>query len=39
MMGGIIDWQALPIISEIYGITDIETLLINLTAIRNNQQL
>lgn len=32
-MGGI-DWAALPVVAEMLGIEDIETLVINLTEIR-----
>jgi hypothetical protein len=33
LMGGI-DWAALPVVAEMLGIEDIETLVINLTEIR-----
>lgn len=36
-MGGI-DWQALPVIAEIYGIEDIETFIAQLVAIRDWQR-
>lgn len=34
-MGRQIDYAALPVLCEIYGITDIETLLVHLIAIRD----
>lgn len=34
MMGGQLDWQALPILCEICGIVDVEILLTELYAIR-----
>lgn len=36
-MGGVIDWQALPVLIEMYGIEDVETLLRQLITIRNHQ--
>lgn len=36
-MGGCIDWTALPIVAEMYGIIDIETLVVQLATIRNWQ--
>jgi hypothetical protein len=38
MMGGAIDWQALPVVAELYGITDIQQLIDDLVTIRNHQQ-
>lgn len=37
-MGGALDWTALPVIAEITGAADIETLIAQLVAIRNWQQ-
>jgi len=34
-MGGI-DWAALPVVAEILGIDDIETLVVQLVAIRDH---
>lgn len=34
-MGGQIDWSALPIIAELLGFTDLETLLEQLCALRD----
>ena len=34
-MGGKIDYAALPILCEIYGVTDVEELLVQLVAIRD----
>ncbi len=36
-MGGI-DWAALPVIAEMLGIDDIETLVLQLVAIRDAQR-
>lgn len=36
-MGGL-DWQALPIIAEMFGIDDIETFIVQLTTIRDWQR-
>ena len=36
-MGAQIDWQALPILVEIFAIDDIERLLCDLVSIRNFQ--
>lgn len=36
MMGGHIDWVALPVVAEIIGITDIECLLIQLETIKEH---
>lgn len=33
-MGGAIDWQALPLVAEMFGIEDIEILIAQLVAIR-----
>lgn len=35
LMGGQIDWSALPIIADIVGFSDIETLLDQLCALRD----
>lgn len=35
-MGGI-DWAALPIVCEMLGIQDVETLIVQLVAIRDHQ--
>lgn len=35
-MGGI-DWAALPVICEMLGIEDVETLIVQLVAIRDHQ--
>ncbi len=35
-MGGI-DWSGLPIVAEVLGIEDIETLVLQLCVIRNRQ--
>ena len=32
-----LDWQALPLLVEIHGITDVDTLIAELVAIRNFQ--
>lgn len=37
-MGGQIDWSALPILAEMLGFEDIETLLEQLTALRDREQ-
>ncbi len=37
LMGGL-DWQALPIVAEMIGVTDIETLVVQLVAIRDWQR-
>ena len=34
-MGGQIDWAALPIVAELIGFTDLETLLDQLCALRD----
>lgn len=34
-MGGQIDWSALPIVAELIGFTDLETLLEQLCALRD----
>ena len=36
MLGGTIDWQGLPVICELLGITDVEMLLYELMVIRNH---
>ena len=35
-MGGQIDWNGLPVICEMYGVKDVEILIIQLTTIRDN---
>lgn len=37
LMGGI-DWAALPVVAELYGITDIDLLIHQLVAIRDSQR-
>jgi hypothetical protein len=37
-MGGVIDWQALPVVAEMQGVDDIETFVARLTTIRDWQQ-
>lgn len=37
IMGGAIDWQALPIVAEILGVEDIEMLITHLIAIRSSK--
>jgi len=34
-MGGTIDWNALPILTEIYGVKDIEALIAQLIVMRD----
>lgn len=36
-MGGQIDWSALPIVAELIGFTDLETLLDQLCALRDRK--
>ncbi|HSH47553.1 MAG TPA: hypothetical protein VK991_03070, partial [Halomonas sp.] len=36
LMGGEIDWQALPLLAEIKGVKDIELLITGLTTIRDH---
>ena len=38
MMGGEVNWTALPVIAEMFGITDVECFLARLTALRDHQQ-
>lgn len=38
MMGGTIDWTALPTICELIGIEDVETLVMQLLVIRNHKK-
>ena len=38
-MGGQIDWDALPVIVEIYGISDIEVFIAKLDAIRDHNRM
>lgn len=33
-MGGLIDWAALPVVAEMYGITDVDSLVRDLVTIR-----
>lgn len=35
-MGGQIDWTALPIIVDLYGVEDVETFIAKLVAIREH---
>jgi hypothetical protein len=35
MMGGQIDWNALPVICELLGVSDIEKLVVQLIVIRD----
>lgn len=37
MMGGVIDWSALPVVAEVIGINDIESLIADLRIIRDYQ--
>lgn len=34
-MGGQLDWAALPVVSELLGVADVETLIHQLVAIRD----
>lgn len=34
-MGGMLDWNALPLVAEMFGIEDMETLIAQLAAIRD----
>ncbi|SEN70841.1 hypothetical protein SAMN05216404_106150 [Nitrosospira multiformis] len=34
-MGGTLDWNALPILTEIYGVSDVEVLIAQLIAMRD----
>lgn len=36
-MGGNIDWSGFPILCEIYGVVDVEKLIVQLVAIRNTK--
>lgn len=36
MMGGGIDWTALPVLVPIFGVEDVERLLLDLIVIRNH---
>jgi hypothetical protein len=38
-MGGQIDWAALPVIIELYGINDVEVFIAQLAAIRDHLRL
>ncbi len=38
MMGGCLDWHALPLVVEIFGIDDVETFVQQLIAIRDFQR-
>lgn len=38
-MGGQIDWAALPVIVELYGIADVEIFITQLVAIRDHLRL
>jgi len=35
LMGGAIDWQAIPICMELFGIEDVESLIFHLVLIRD----
>jgi hypothetical protein len=37
LMGGEIDWEALPVICEMHGVKDVEILITQLAAIRDHQ--
>lgn len=37
-MGGEINWQALPILCEVYGVMDVDIFIHQLVALRNHQQ-
>jgi len=39
MMDGQIDWAALPLLVEVYGVDDIEILLAELMAIRKHARM
>jgi hypothetical protein len=36
-MGGLIDWNAVPVFCELYGIEDVELFIAHLTAIRDRK--
>ncbi len=36
-MGGMLDWSALPVLVDVYGVDDVETLIKQLTTIRDDQ--
>lgn len=36
-MGGTLDWAGLPLVAELLGIDDLETLIVQLAAIRDFQ--
>lgn len=38
MMRGL-DWTALPIVAEVLGVTDVELLIVQLCALRDNPEL
>lgn len=38
MMEGAIDWAALPVIAEMFGIDDIEGFILQLTLIRDSKR-
>lgn len=38
MMGGL-DWAALPIVVDLLGVEDVETLIAQLTTLRDNPEL
>jgi len=37
-MGGVIDWAAIPILVEVYGVVDVEMFIKELMAIRKHGQ-
>lgn len=37
LMGCRLDWAALPIVAELFGIDDVETLITQLVALRDHQ--
>ena len=38
-MGGCIDWAAMPILIDVYGVEDVELFIAKLDAIRAHKQL
>jgi hypothetical protein len=38
LMGGEIDWAAIPILCPMFGITDVELFVVQLTTLRNHMQ-
>lgn len=37
-MAGTIEWQALPLLAEMYGVIDVELLIVSLIALRDHQE-